>query len=517
MKAVAILILCFISFVAAQTSQNFQINGLQDGEAQIAAVWTTVPVTANGYVSVSISAPYAVDVCFQEGKLATQGTDLSSCNAEGYIPGSTDSGSDSASASASDSSSASGSDSSSSDSGSTGGARKRLLRRFFMESDDADFTNSKNLWLRNTDYTITAAWSNQPVGENTTNPQTGDVSIDVSWTACPANSPPKGIGANCSLVPVKVDNGTLPTQTAVTATAPVLLQFDVDDFLTSFTVLTSLVQTTFAASNSTFQITARRDAAPFVDQFDQPTSSSSSATSNTLLFSNPEGGHWFVLITATEDQSVTTTLTTSGCAAGTFPDGSTTGACVSPTEFYPSGTANETLFQANGTTFPFPAATITYFTWTTETLLVGVVAADHSDTGAPQLYASTTGVPSNNQSEFSRTDEVEVNFLNVGSSDGSEIDWVISVMGDVDFEIWAGAGCANDCSDNGVCNQILSGANGYCICNEHYKDFECGTKTLKTIYIVLIAIGGAIVLAIAIGVPVGCYIKNRKRARYERV
>ena len=60
---------------------------------------------------------------------------------------------------------------------------------------------------------------------------------------------------------------------------------------------------------------------------------------------------------------------------------------------------------------------------------------------------------------------------------------------------------------------------GFCeSCSSSNAYFNCDKSPgFETIYIVLAAVGGAIILAVAIGVPVYCYLQNRKRARYERV
>jgi hypothetical protein len=216
-----------------------------------------------------------------------------------------------------------------------------------------------------------------------------------------------------------------------------------------------------------------------------------------------------------------TVQTSQGCntTSGQFPSGDV---CVQAVPIVANGTnvsgTNALVANGNTASYTISSSPLAYFLWNTSHLLVGVVNSDHSDSDAPKLYASTVGIPSANGSEFSAVSTTsQVNFLNVAAADGTTIsNWIISVEASQDFEIWAGAGCANQCSGKGQCPED-TGSNGLCSCEDHYKDFECGTKTLKTIYIVLIAIGGAIVLAIAIGVPVGCYIKNRKRARYERV
>jgi hypothetical protein len=294
-------------------------------------------------------------------------------------------------------------------------------------------------------------------------------------------------------------------------------------FLTSLAFVISPSTAALVDGNSTIQAYVRRDAPPYTDSSIYDAGSNSSSTSNDLIgFTNPESGDYYLLIITTDALTLTLDIQTSqscNTTQGSFPSG--TGGCVQAIPVVANGTnVNDTSsLVANGTTITYSSAPISYFLWNTSALLVGVVNADHSDDDAPQIFASTVGIPSSNGSEFSAVaTDTQVNFLNVEAADDTTVsNWIISVESTQDFEIWVGTGCANDCSGNGQCAAVTSGSNGLCACDEHYKDFECGTKTLKTIYIVLIAIGGAIVLAIAIGVPVGCYIKNRKRARYERV
>jgi hypothetical protein len=115
------------------------------------------------------------------------------------------------------------------------------------------------------------------------------------------------------------------------------------------------------------------------------------------------------------------------------------------------------------------------------------------------------------------------------------------VSGDEDYVFWAGGNCAGNCSNeaHGTCTcdgiecDSLSlyrlptnstDSFGRCNCDSSsYSNYDCTNSNgssdtpFKTIYIILIAVGGAIVLAVAIGVPVYCYLQNRKRNNYERV
>jgi len=115
--------------------------------------------------------------------------------------------------------------------------------------------------------------------------------------------------------------------------------------------------------------------------------------------------------------------------------------------------------------------------------------------------------------------------------------WYIAVNATGDYVLWSGNNCANGCSasscicNNAACDNTTSyqlpttgiDSNGVCQCSDTKKanNYDCSalvetSSPFKTVYIVLIAVGGAIVLAVAIGVPVYCYLQNRKRD-YERL
>jgi len=101
--------------------------------------------------------------------------------------------------------------------------------------------------------------------------------------------------------------------------------------------------------------------------------------------------------------------------------------------------------------------------------------------------------------------------------------WYVAIAAPSGFSyyIWSGTSCANNCQIPGQSGNSTHGAcdetSGYCMCNKHYGNLWCTRTGLATVWIVLIVIACAIVLAVAIGVPVACYLKNRRRARYERV
>jgi hypothetical protein len=100
--------------------------------------------------------------------------------------------------------------------------------------------------------------------------------------------------------------------------------------------------------------------------------------------------------------------------------------------------------------------------------------------------------------------------------------------------LWTGSTCPGNCSNVGDCNPTTFQCNCYDGYSGPYCDVSVngpssppsppgtpsppgGKKKFKTLYIILIIIGGAILLAVLIGVPVALFLNNRKKARYERV
>mmetsp|Transcript_16186 Transcript_16186/g.63109 ORF Transcript_16186/g.63109 Transcript_16186/m.63109 type:complete len:578 (+) Transcript_16186:99-1832(+) len=183
-----------------------------------------------------------------------------------------------------------------------------------------------------------------------------------------------------------------------------------------------------------------------------------------------------------------------------------------------------------------------------------VIDATGGQTVAPTVYAKLDGYPSQQSYDYrvngSLVNQVIVPIANTTAGQDMAMagagTWYFAVETPSDFSVWAGTNCANLCDNNEhgncYCNQQLCNtttsngqdvavlyempnnimdSGGACRCDDDNYDqsFDCSEKTNKnsTLYIVLIAVGGAIVLAVAIGVPVYCYFQNRKRARYDRV
>jgi len=183
-------------------------------------------------------------------------------------------------------------------------------------------------------------------------------------------------------------------------------------------------------------------------------------------------------------------------------------------------------------TLNFPSASgnqseLQYFTYTANQITIGIASKDADS--APNVYVDIAVIPSPDSNLFSNINDSESVHLvfadstptaakwYVYSVSSSLVDtqWVLAINRTNDFVIWSGANgaCSVNCSGNGVCDETT----GVCDCEDGYEKYDCSDKVFPLVWIILIAIGGAILLAIAIGVPVSCYVKNRKKSGYERV
>jgi len=170
--------------------------------------------------------------------------------------------------------------------------------------------------------------------------------------------------------------------------------------------------------------------------------------------------------------------------------------------------------------------------------------------GAPAAFAKLGGLPSAESNHYnlsSNGDVVHQFSLPItseiyGDNVPPENSWYIAVKLPADFSIWVGANCANNCSDgehgdcwcnSNYCASVVSmddpisyynafyvlpnnstDSAGACSCSKdkYNFSFDCTQKNNgnSALYILLIAIGGLIVLGVAIGVPIYCYLANKK-------
>jgi hypothetical protein len=183
------------------------------------------------------------------------------------------------------------------------------------------------------------------------------------------------------------------------------------------------------------------------------------------------------------------------------------------------------LATANVTGPVSTGASYDYYMINNNTLNVGV-ATKNLKINAPALLTHTLNWPSN-QSFLLNAQNKTVNYLSAFAPNPiGQTTWYIAVatVPLTPYYIWANEPCAYNCiapGKNGAAGSTAHGncttSNGTCACNKHYGGLWCYHTGLATVWIVLIVIGCAILLAIAIGVPVALYLRSRQRARYERV
>jgi len=164
-----------------------------------------------------------------------------------------------------------------------------------------------------------------------------------------------------------------------------------------------------------------------------------------------------------------------------------------------------------------------YFTVTTNQLVFGVADSSNSSLVAPSVYASFTSTPTSDRNIVDASGKT-TNFVNFEAP--TQVTWIIFVDAgsSSSFYYWANIPCPNNCqgddynststSSNGKCDE----STGVCTCDKKYNEIFCEKESgLAAGWIVLIVIACAIVLAVVVGVPIGCYIRSKSKARYERV
>jgi len=230
----------------------------------------------------------------------------------------------------------------------------------------------------------------------------------------------------------------------------------------------------------------------------------------TVAFDNPAPGSWFFefvnpLTTTGFTMSVNTNV--SACANGQL------GVNCSQTA---RPLTNNSAIGPWSNAVPYD-----YYSVANNTLNVGV-GTKNLKIMAPGLLTSTLNWPSNTSNQLAAFNNT-VNFISAyAPSPVTPVTWYIAVAvnPNTPYYIWANEPCANMCMTPGKGNTTHGNctvSTGKCSCDKHYGGLWCYHTGLATVWIVLIVIGCAILLAIAIGVPVALYLRSRQRARYERV
>jgi len=173
---------------------------------------------------------------------------------------------------------------------------------------------------------------------------------------------------------------------------------------------------------------------------------------------------------------------------------------------------------------------------------------DDEDNFGPTLYAKLNGYPSAESNDYAVGGSVANQVYLLVTNPTTDV-WYLAVPTPADFSIWVGVNCPGSC-DHGSCLCSISATNGTtadcttlyssnntyplysslpystsessgaCTCSDddYAESFDCSQKGSPTVlFIVLIVIGGLIILFVAIGVPLYCYISNKRKERYERI
>jgi len=246
-------------------------------------------------------------------------------------------------------------------------------------------------------------------------------------------------------------------------------------------------------------IYARRSAIPSTTEYDV-------MGVNMFNLTNPLPGMWYMIFSNSEVDTYFVQGSAINC--GNYSIYSN-GECVSLN-------VTDLTYAYNNVTSEKASNSYDYYIVSNNTLVLGVGTSAATNI-APPIYTSYLSIPDNTTYMVASTNQT-VNFFSLTAIPSLTLSteattWIIAVWSDENYMIWANQYCPKNCSSKGNCTE----ANGTCICNKGYKGLYCQTHGLPLIVIILIAIGAAIILAIVIGVPVACYIRNSRKANYERV
>jgi hypothetical protein len=398
-----------------------------------------------------------------------------------------------------------------------------------------DFQNQDVTLLQDIPYFITIS-----LLDDSANDANNDTLRDATFTLyaqfgnCPADQVPnvqfgeKGnLDKRCKSVDSQLNttsSSSGPTPLSVTKFNPILISFE----LTSISFSAQL-DFHINAEKYNFTIYFGFEYAPTSTNFDFSFSNSSDGTLNELDFlgeigqsfsvqiPNPQTGVYYAQVTSDFELPTTFTIefNTTSCTLGVD------GGCgtLDIFELTPGNNNNLTNLTNVGNTPQYVSISgdtvlIGFDTNTTSQALVQI-GVNFVPSGIPITSGTATVIQSiANATLFTLT--------GVDSND----DFVISFENAADFTadtlpnilVWSGFICPANCSSRGVCDTTTF----QCGCQKGFEGRYCQLvspkhKKLSTLYIILIIIGGAILLAILIGVPVALFLNNRKKARYERV
>jgi hypothetical protein len=161
------------------------------------------------------------------------------------------------------------------------------------------------------------------------------------------------------------------------------------------------------------------------------------------------------------------------------------------------------------------AGSFSYFYFNTSSITIGVGSYEEGQT--PNVYLALNNVPSqmsNLLANENQTEEAHLFQVMMPPSQRNlqNFNWYLAVNSSSDYILWVQYPCARNCSSHGQCR-----SSGICLCNDPYEAFDCSSKSFPLIWIIIIAVGGAIVLALAIAIPLMCFIRNKRRGEYHQI
>eukprot|EP00010_Vexillifera_abyssalis_P000352 CAMPEP_0201552076 /NCGR_PEP_ID=MMETSP0173_2-20130828/13326_1 /ASSEMBLY_ACC=CAM_ASM_000268 /TAXON_ID=218659 /ORGANISM="Vexillifera sp., Strain DIVA3 564/2" /LENGTH=564 /DNA_ID=CAMNT_0047962491 /DNA_START=89 /DNA_END=1783 /DNA_ORIENTATION=+ len=152
-----------------------------------------------------------------------------------------------------------------------------------------------------------------------------------------------------------------------------------------------------------------------------------------------------------------------------------------------------------------------------------LISASSDAAKCPPLYLGAGFVPTDETYTIMADTGDKVNRIET-STLNHEIDWFIGVgsgnQESISVSLWGNSFCAQNCKNRGNCTGVSNSGerntfnpSGECDCKHDYTNFYCQDEDdtdFKLEYIILIAVGGAILLVIAVGVPIYCFVQKKK-------
>uniref|UniRef100_A0A7S4KB95 EGF-like domain-containing protein n=1 Tax=Paramoeba aestuarina TaxID=180227 RepID=A0A7S4KB95_9EUKA len=352
--------------------------------------------------------------------------------------------------------------------------------------------------LRSGEYYFSAAVNNVDI--DSTGIITGrdyDFSVNIVYTKCNDNM----FGDTCTLPysPLSYTEDTSMTvgSTPIYFTLPTLDITDTNTF-DLFASSLNFDFDTMAPEGVEFTMLYRLEGSPQDGVNDgKECRSSTSCTIKNPPFTATPGFTWGLSISASEETNTTVSVSFRFCDSGEIG---------SDCEDY------QTLDTDVGEVKKYSKKTVLVFD-SSVSVAVGGLDGYEQQSVAPPVKVQIDAEPLP-ESEYdillSEGAEANVAIIDMtGISADSKI--VLSIDPSKSFGIWKVDGtthCPNGCANHGTC----SSQEYVCECDDKYEDLDCGheIKDFTIEYIILIAVGSILILAILIGVPIYCYLNRNQ-------